>query len=176
MKNSSNIYQHVSYRSSFLFSISTRVIKPNGPDIGRKVKVKTTGRTIPSPSPSNSRYRESASIPTSVSQPKLSSSYKPAVNNQPAARNQPEKKVSEIMRRPLKWVSISIPYNRNLKNVRSLFTFITIKQRTKQERFEKNKNIWRAHKDMTLFPLFWYRLVAKTLAGLLKIRDVYEIL
>ncbi|XP_068986727.1 RNA polymerase II elongation factor Ell isoform X2 [Bombus flavifrons] len=80
----------------------TRVIKPNGPDIGRKVKVKTTGRTIPSPSPLNSRYRESASIPTSVSQPRLSSSYKATVNNQPPARNQPEKKVSEIMRRPLK--------------------------------------------------------------------------
>lgn len=80
----------------------TRVIKPNGPDIGRKVKVKTTGRTIPSPSPSNSRYRESTSIPTSVSQPRMSSSYKAAVNNQPTARNQPEKKVSDIMRRPLK--------------------------------------------------------------------------
>ncbi|XP_003395885.1 RNA polymerase II elongation factor Ell [Bombus terrestris] len=80
----------------------TRVIKPNGPDIGRKVKVNTTGRTVPSTSPMNSRYRESTSIPTSVNQPRLSSAYKPAVNNQPAARNQPEKKVSEIMRRPLR--------------------------------------------------------------------------
>ncbi|CAK9810085.1 RNA polymerase II elongation factor ELL2 [Anthophora quadrimaculata] len=78
----------------------TRVIKPNGPDIGRKVKVKTTGRTIPSPS--NSRHRESTSIPTSGSQPRLSSSYKPAASNPPPARNQPEKKISDIMRRPLK--------------------------------------------------------------------------
>ncbi|KOC69561.1 RNA polymerase II elongation factor ELL [Habropoda laboriosa] len=80
--------------------LNTRVIKPNGPDIGRKVKVKVTGRTIPSPS--NSRHRESTSIPTSGSQPRLSSSYKPAVNNPPPARSQPEKKVSDIMRRPLK--------------------------------------------------------------------------
>ncbi|XP_076231438.1 suppressor of Triplolethal [Calliopsis andreniformis] len=79
----------------------TRVIKANGPDIGRKVKVKTSGRPIPSPS--NSRHRESTSIPTSGSQPRLSSSYKPAVSsNPPAARNQPEKKVSDVMRRPLK--------------------------------------------------------------------------
>ncbi|KAG7203569.1 hypothetical protein KM043_013613 [Ampulex compressa] len=78
----------------------TRVIKANGPDIGRKVKVKGTGRTIPPPS--NSRHRESTSIPTSGSQPRLPSSYKPAVTNPPAARNQPEKKVSDIMRRPLK--------------------------------------------------------------------------
>ncbi|OAD54139.1 RNA polymerase II elongation factor ELL2 [Eufriesea mexicana] len=78
----------------------TRVIKANGPDIGRKVKVKATGRTIPSPS--NSRHRESTSIPTSGSQPRLSSSYKSVTNNLPPARNQPEKKVSDIMRRPLK--------------------------------------------------------------------------
>ncbi|XP_076749100.1 suppressor of Triplolethal [Xylocopa sonorina] len=78
----------------------TRVIKPNGPDIGRTVKLKATGRVIASPS--NSRHRESASIPTSGSQPRLSSSYKPVASNPPAARNQPEKKVSDIMRRPLK--------------------------------------------------------------------------
>ncbi|XP_076179580.1 suppressor of Triplolethal [Ptiloglossa arizonensis] len=79
----------------------TRVIKANGPDIGRKVKVKATGRTIPSPS--NSRHRESTSIPTFGSQPRLSSSsYKPAASNPPPARNQPEKKVSDVMRRPLK--------------------------------------------------------------------------
>ncbi|XP_076624915.1 suppressor of Triplolethal [Colletes latitarsis] len=79
----------------------TRVIKANGPDIGRKVKVKASGRPIPSPS--NSRHRESTSIPTFGSQPRLSSSsYKPAVSNPPPARNQPEKKVSDVMRRPLK--------------------------------------------------------------------------
>lgn len=81
-------------------SNSTRVIKPNGPDIGRKVKVKSTGKPIPSSS-SNSRHRESTSIPTSGSQARLSSSsYKPA--NPAAARNQPEKKIPDIMRRPLK--------------------------------------------------------------------------
>ncbi|XP_053995586.1 RNA polymerase II elongation factor Ell [Hylaeus anthracinus] len=79
----------------------TRVIKPNRPDIGRKVKVKATGRPIPSPS--NSRHRESTSIPTFGSQPRLSSStYKPAISNPPPARSQPEKKVSDVMRRPLK--------------------------------------------------------------------------
>lgn len=78
----------------------TRVIKPNGPDIGRKVKVKSTGKPIPSSS-SNSRHRESTSIPTSGSQARLSSSsYKPA--NPAAARSQPEKKIPDIMRRPLK--------------------------------------------------------------------------
>lgn len=91
---------------SILFSASTRVIKANGPDIGRKVKVKATGRTIPSPS--NSRHRESTSIPTSGSQPRLSSSYKSVANNLPPARNQPEKKVSDIMRRPLKYVQKNI--------------------------------------------------------------------
>ncbi|XP_029042354.1 RNA polymerase II elongation factor Ell [Osmia bicornis bicornis] len=78
----------------------TRVIKANGPDIGRKVKVKSSGRPIPSPS--NSRHRESTSIPTSGSQSRLSSSYKPAASNPPPSRNQPEKKISDIMRRPLK--------------------------------------------------------------------------
>ncbi|KZC10191.1 RNA polymerase II elongation factor ELL2 [Dufourea novaeangliae] len=80
----------------------TRVIKANGPDIGRKVKVKASGRPIPSPS--NSRHRESTSIPSFGSQPRLSSSsYKPAASsNPPPARNPPEKKVSDVMRRPLK--------------------------------------------------------------------------
>ncbi|XP_076664410.1 suppressor of Triplolethal [Andrena cerasifolii] len=79
----------------------TRVIKANRPDIGRKVKLKASARPIPSPS--NSRHRESASIPTSGSQPRLSSSYKPAVSsNPPPARNLPEKKGSDVMRRPLK--------------------------------------------------------------------------
>ncbi|KAK1128392.1 hypothetical protein K0M31_002856 [Melipona bicolor] len=77
----------------------TRVIKPNGPDIGRKVKVKTTvGRTAPLPS--NSRHRDSTSIPTSGSQPGLSSSYKSA--NVSRSRNRTEKKIPDIMRRPLK--------------------------------------------------------------------------
>ncbi|KAL6258631.1 hypothetical protein P5V15_010584 [Pogonomyrmex californicus] len=88
----------------------TRVIKANGPDIGRKVKVKGTGRTIPPPS-SYARHRESTtSIPTSgSSQPKTSTNKPVASNNSnsnssnhlTAARN-PEKKISDIMRRPLK--------------------------------------------------------------------------
>nr|XP_033323769.1 RNA polymerase II elongation factor Ell isoform X1 [Megalopta genalis] len=80
----------------------TRVIKANGPDIGRKVKVKATGKTIPSLS--NSRHRESTSIPSFGSQPRLSSSsYKPAAsNNPPPVRNPPEKKCSDVMRRPLR--------------------------------------------------------------------------
>lgn len=99
---------------------STRVIKANGPDIGRKVKVKATGRTIPPIT--NARHRESASIPTSSSQSSRpvsaapvaslttsssssSSSYKPIPStNAPLIRNQPEKKVSDIMRRPLRYV------------------------------------------------------------------------
>ncbi|KAK2583444.1 hypothetical protein KPH14_009418 [Odynerus spinipes] len=83
----------------------TRVIKANGPDIGRKVKVK--GRTIPPPLNNNPRHRESSNIPPSSianHQSRLSSSYKPAPssNPPPVVRNQPEKKVSDIMRRPLK--------------------------------------------------------------------------
>ncbi|XP_071564977.1 RNA polymerase II elongation factor ELL [Temnothorax nylanderi] len=88
----------------------TRVIKANGPDIGRKVKVKGTGRTIPPPS-SYARHRESTtSIPTSGnSQPKAStnkpiansSSNSNSSNHLAAARNL-EKKISDIMRRPLK--------------------------------------------------------------------------
>ncbi|XP_026666494.1 RNA polymerase II elongation factor Ell isoform X2 [Ceratina calcarata] len=78
----------------------TRVIKANGPDIGRKVKLKS-GNKIPSPS--NSKYREST-ITTSGSQFKKSSkrSSKMAVSNKNVARNPPEKKISDIMRRPLK--------------------------------------------------------------------------
>ena len=82
------------------FYTSTRVIKPNGPDIGRKVKVRATGRTAPSSS--NSRHRDSTSIPTSGSQSGLSSSYKSA--NASRSRNRAEKKIPDIMRRPLKWV------------------------------------------------------------------------
>lgn len=88
----------------------TRVIKANGPDIGRKVKVKGTGRTIP-PSSSYARHRESTtSIPTSGnSQPKASinkpiansSSNSNSSNHLAAVRNV-EKKVADIMRRPLK--------------------------------------------------------------------------
>ncbi|XP_011058502.1 PREDICTED: RNA polymerase II elongation factor Ell [Acromyrmex echinatior] len=87
----------------------TRVIKANGPDIGRKVKVKGTGRTIPPPS-SYARHRESTmSIPTSGnSQPKASTN-KPIANSSnnnsshlSAAHNQEKKPVSDIMRRPLK--------------------------------------------------------------------------
>ncbi|XP_014475918.1 PREDICTED: RNA polymerase II elongation factor Ell isoform X2 [Dinoponera quadriceps] len=69
----------------------TRVIKANGPNIGRKVKVPVTGRTIPPPS--NARHRESSSP---ASQPKRSPSYRPTTNNLP------EKKISDLMRRPLK--------------------------------------------------------------------------
>ncbi|XP_012055985.1 PREDICTED: RNA polymerase II elongation factor Ell [Atta cephalotes] len=89
----------------------TRVIKANGPDIGRKVKVKGTGRTIPPPS-SYARHRESTmSIPTSGnSQPKAStnkpiansSSNSNSSNHLSAAHNQEKKPVSDIMRRPLK--------------------------------------------------------------------------
>ncbi|KAL0105257.1 hypothetical protein PUN28_016719 [Cardiocondyla obscurior] len=85
----------------------TRVIKANGPDIGRKVKVKGTGRTIPPPS-SYARHRESTTfIPTSGSSQPKASTNKPIANNSsnsnhlPATRN-PEKKISDIMRRPLK--------------------------------------------------------------------------
>lgn len=83
------------------------MIKANGPDIGRKVKVKGTGRTIPPPS-SYARHRESTtSIPTSGnSQPKASTN-KPIANssnssNHLAAARNLEKKFPDIMRRPLK--------------------------------------------------------------------------
>ncbi|KYN03114.1 RNA polymerase II elongation factor ELL [Cyphomyrmex costatus] len=102
----------------------TRVIKANGPDIGRKVKVKGTGRTIPPPS-SYARHRESTmSIPTSSnSQPKAStnkpiasSSNSNSSNHLSAARNQEKKPVSDIMRRPLKERLIHVlalrPYKR----------------------------------------------------------------
>lgn len=84
------------------------MIKANGPDIGRKVKVKGTGRTVPPPS-SYARHRESTtSIPTSGnSQPKTSTN-KPIANssnsnsNHLATARNLEKKISDIMRRPLK--------------------------------------------------------------------------
>ncbi|XP_032668423.1 RNA polymerase II elongation factor Ell isoform X2 [Odontomachus brunneus] len=69
----------------------TRVIKANGPNIGRKVKVTVTGRTIPPPS--NARHRESSSP---ASQPKRSPSYRPSTSSLP------EKKITDLMRRPLK--------------------------------------------------------------------------
>ncbi|EFN89784.1 RNA polymerase II elongation factor ELL2 [Harpegnathos saltator] len=69
----------------------TRVIKANGPNIGRKVKVNATGRTIPPPS--NARHRESSSP---ASQPKRSPSYRPTTSSSP------EKKITDLMRRPLK--------------------------------------------------------------------------
>ncbi|XP_034952781.1 RNA polymerase II elongation factor Ell isoform X2 [Chelonus insularis] len=106
----------------------TRVIKPNGPDIGRKVKVKTTTKSLPPPA--NIRHRESI-IPNSTNKsmrvnsslPSLSTSssnqvpiptpptsvvssiksHKPVTtNNNPPARQQSDKKMSELMRRPLK--------------------------------------------------------------------------
>lgn len=43
---------------------ATKVIKSNGLDIGRKIKVKTSGKTLTS----LNRHREQSSIPTSVSQ------------------------------------------------------------------------------------------------------------
>ncbi|XP_015121232.1 RNA polymerase II elongation factor Ell [Diachasma alloeum] len=105
----------------------TRVIKASGPDIGRKVKVKSTGRTIPPP-PATSRHRETTSIPSSMSQSSRlipssamprshamfhsssqattnsssSPSYKSISNNNPLTRHQPEKKNSELCRRPLR--------------------------------------------------------------------------
>ncbi|KAK0161090.1 hypothetical protein PV327_009605 [Microctonus hyperodae] len=117
----------------------TRVIKANGPDIGRKIKVKATGRTIPpstsssssssslsSSSSTNVRHRESLSIPTTVSQSSrlhynsntsstmssstissssslASSSHKSmGTNGNPPSRMQQNKRMSELMRRPLK--------------------------------------------------------------------------
>ncbi|KMQ94681.1 rna polymerase ii elongation factor ell [Lasius niger] len=87
----------------------TRVIKANGPDIGRKVKVKIPGRTIPLPS-SYAKHRESTtSIPTSGSSQPRASTNKPMAasnsssnSNHLAATRSPEKKISDIMRRPLK--------------------------------------------------------------------------
>ncbi|XP_011882921.1 PREDICTED: RNA polymerase II elongation factor Ell [Vollenhovia emeryi] len=86
----------------------TRVIKANGPDIGRKVKVK--GRAVPPPS-SYARHRESTtSIPISGSSQPKASTNKPIANissnnnssNHLAAARNLEKKLSDIMRRPLK--------------------------------------------------------------------------
>lgn len=90
------------------------MIKANGPDIGRKVKVKVkggTGRTIPPSAPP--RVREPAVtvssspsiLPSSSATQSRLSSYKPTPTNNPppAARAQPEKKMSDIMRRPLKY-------------------------------------------------------------------------
>ncbi|XP_029174532.1 RNA polymerase II elongation factor Ell [Nylanderia fulva] len=87
----------------------TRVIKANGPDIGRKVKVKIPGRTIQLPS-SYAKHRESTtSIPTSGSSQPRASTNKPATaskssskSNHLAATHNPDKKISDIMRRPLK--------------------------------------------------------------------------
>ncbi|XP_020292406.1 RNA polymerase II elongation factor Ell isoform X2 [Pseudomyrmex gracilis] len=88
----------------------TRVIKPNGPDIGRKVKVKGTGRTIPPPSSSYPRHRDYMSIPTSGSSQFRSSTSRPPTsssssnsNHSATARSPQEKKIiSDLMRRPLK--------------------------------------------------------------------------
>ncbi|XP_012232922.1 RNA polymerase II elongation factor Ell [Linepithema humile] len=82
----------------------TRVIKANGPDIGRKVKVKGTGRIIPPP---YAKHRESTTtIPTSGSSQSKASTNKPAASNSssnhPATTRSPEKKISDLMRRPLK--------------------------------------------------------------------------
>lgn len=82
----------------------TRVIKANGPDIGRKVKVQIPGRTIPIPYP---KHRESTSIPTYGSNQHKTSTNKPTASNSSsnsnhAATRSPEKKISDIMRRPLK--------------------------------------------------------------------------
>lgn len=82
----------------------TRVIKANGPDIGRKVKVQI-GRTISLPS--YAKHRESTtSIPTSGSNQHRASTNKSTASNSNsnhvAATRNPEKKISDIMRRPLK--------------------------------------------------------------------------
>ncbi|XP_015604168.1 RNA polymerase II elongation factor Ell isoform X2 [Cephus cinctus] len=79
----------------------TRVIKANQSDIGRKVKVKGNGRTIPPPA--SARHREPAIAPASSNiQPSRLSSYKPVPSNPPTVRSQPEKKMPDIVRRPLK--------------------------------------------------------------------------
>nr|ASZ69803.1 RNA polymerase II elongation factor [Allomerus octoarticulatus] len=89
----------------------TRVIKANGPDIGRKVKVKGTGRTIPPPSYARHRMESTMSIPTSGNSQSKASTNKSIANSSSssgytllmAARNiEREKKISDIMRRPLK--------------------------------------------------------------------------
>jgi len=88
-----------------------RVIKAtNGPDIGRKVKVKASAKTIPPPpSPSSyvRGYRElTSSIPASSNSQRMSTN-KPATssnssNSHSTTTRVPEKKVSDVMRRPLK--------------------------------------------------------------------------
>ncbi|XP_050456700.1 RNA polymerase II elongation factor Ell [Cataglyphis hispanica] len=85
----------------------TRVIKANGPDIGRKVKVQVPGRTIPLPSSHAKHWESTTSIPTSGSNQHRTSTNKPTASNSSnsnhvAATRSPEKKVSDIMRRPLK--------------------------------------------------------------------------
>lgn len=83
----------------------TRVIKANGPDIGRKVKVQIPGRLLPFPS---SKHWESTSILTSGSNQHRASTNKSTASNSSsnsihvAATRSPEKKISDIMRRPLK--------------------------------------------------------------------------
>ncbi|XP_033224966.1 RNA polymerase II elongation factor Ell-like isoform X2 [Belonocnema kinseyi] len=85
----------------------TRMIKANGPNIGRKVKVQGTGRTIPPPPlPSNVRQRESPSISTSgAGSSRLSSasaSSKPVSRIPPPVRSKPEKQLPDITRTPIR--------------------------------------------------------------------------
>ncbi|EZA60325.1 RNA polymerase II elongation factor ELL [Ooceraea biroi] len=105
------VYETTRYRMAVAEENSknkcTRVIKANGPDIGRKVKVKGTGRTIPPPSSSYVRgYRELTSIPAASNSQPRTSTNKPAVNsssnNHSTTTRTPEKKISDLMRRPLK--------------------------------------------------------------------------
>lgn len=109
------VYETTRYRMAVAEENSknkcTRVIKANGPDIGRKVKVKGTGRTIPPPSPYVRGYREmTTSIPASSnSQPRTSTKKQPAATNNSSSNNNhstttrpSEKKVSELLRTPIR--------------------------------------------------------------------------
>ncbi|RLU16904.1 hypothetical protein DMN91_010973 [Ooceraea biroi] len=85
------VYETTRYRMAVAEENSknkcTRVIKANGPDIGRKVKVKGTGRTIPPPSSSYVRgYRELTSIPAASNSQPRTSTNKPAVNSSKGLR------------------------------------------------------------------------------------------
>jgi len=85
-----------------------RVIKAtNGPDIGRKVKGKASAKTIPPPSSYVRGYRELTTSTPATSNSQRMSTNKPATssnnsNSHSTTTRVPEKKVSDVMRRPLK--------------------------------------------------------------------------
>ncbi|XP_051175717.1 RNA polymerase II elongation factor Ell [Leptopilina boulardi] len=103
----------------------TRIIKPNGPDIGRKVKVKGTVRTTPLTTSTNVKQRESTSNSTSgINLSRFSSSsssssnsssttttisssstssYKSISRNPPSiSRSKTDKQVPDIARTPIR--------------------------------------------------------------------------